>query len=208
MKDIFRKHCIKKLSCWYKLSICQQAQRSKYINKKLKKLIEKTKAKNILFYMPFGFEIDVLPLIKSLRKEHNKKYKIFIPHIVDETFIASIYRLPIKKETKLNMKQSNISNFLNQRIKLDLCIVPILGFDNTYKRVGFGLGMYDRFFGLYSKLRIKRKLKIVFVQNKICFNKITITNNFDIKANYIISPINNTKKQKSNLKTKKEIEWI
>ncbi len=194
-KTKFRKKCIEDLKSWFTLSIAQRDKQNKQVTKQIKTIITQTKAKNILFYMPFGFEINVLKLIKSLKK--TRKYNIFIPHIIGDTFAPSVYRLPTKKEPRLKMIESNLSSFCATNTKLDICIVPILGFDSTFRRVGFGLGMYDRFGANALKGYSKRRAKIIFVQNKICFSKCVVTNDYDIRGDYIISPkgvIVNTKK--------------
>jgi 5-formyltetrahydrofolate cyclo-ligase len=88
--------------------------------------------------------------------------------------------LPLKKK-KFNIYEPN-NSFLKFKIKLDLAIVPIVGFDKDFRRIGFGAGYYDRFFGL-----LKYKPTIIFTQICKCYCKKTITQTHDIKADYIIT---------------------
>ncbi len=188
-KTKFRKNCINNLKGRFALSSMQRLVQDKQVIKRLTKIITKEKAKNILFYMPFGFEINVLSLMKNLKKfKKTKRYNIFIPYIIGNTFVYSLYRLPIKKEPRFGIKQAKKSGFFYANKPLDVCIVPILGFDTTFRRVGFGLGMYDRFGKKIFKCSKKNHPKIVFVQNKICLSKCIVTNDYDIKGDYILSP--------------------
>jgi len=55
--------------------------------------------------------------------------------------------------------------------------------DITRRRVGFGKGMYDRFF----EKEIKNIKKIVFVARDLCYSKSIVTNHYDIKADIIVT---------------------
>lgn len=69
-KGDFRKSCIKKLEF---ISLFSKYYKNKIIVKKLEKFIKESESKNILLYIPLGIEVDVRPLIKTLRKK--KKHK-------------------------------------------------------------------------------------------------------------------------------------
>ena len=61
-------------------------------------------------------------------------------------------------------------------------IVPILGIDKTFRRVGFGAGMYDRYYPTLKKEPIT-----IFTQLQLCYTKSIVTDTYDIKPNYIIT---------------------
>jgi 5-formyltetrahydrofolate cyclo-ligase len=63
-----------------------------------------------------------------------------------------------------------------------MIIVPVIGVDRYYKRVGFGKGMYDRF---YEKL--KKKPVVLFVQRKRCYTKEVVSSSYDISADFYIT---------------------
>ena len=91
------------------------------------------------------------------------------------------YRLPLKKK-QFGIKEPNDSK--QYRVKnIDLAVVPIIGLDVTHRRVGFGKGMYDRFFEKHSK-NIKQT---VFVARELCYSKEVVTDDYDIKADMIIT---------------------
>ncbi len=57
-----------------------------------------------------------------------------------------------------------------------------MGIDPTFRRVGFGAGMYDRF---YEKVGYKPIT--IFTQLKLCVSKKIITSSHDIEPDYIIT---------------------
>jgi len=174
-KSDFRKRCIKKLKFCSKSS---KLNKDKNISKKILEIIKFEKPKNILVYIPLGIEVNIQLLINNLRK--NKNYKIFVPYMVGNSLKIVPYRLPLK-EKKYKIKEPNFSNF-KYKVNLDLAIVPIIGTDKSNRRVGFGVGFYDRFF---QSLKIKPK--VIFTQLCLCKATNILTFNHDIKADYIVS---------------------
>lgn len=150
----------------------------KKISKTIMKLIVKTNAKNILVYLPMDNEVNITPWIFSLRKIN--RIKIFLPFITGESFKIVPFRLPLRKN-KYNILETTNSQFTNFN-KIDLAVVPILGIDIDFKRIGFGKGMYDRF---YSKL--KRIPYNIFVCRILNIANLKIGDNYDIVGNTIIS---------------------
>jgi 5-formyltetrahydrofolate cyclo-ligase len=50
--------------------------------------------------------------------------------------------------------------------------------------VGFGKGMYDRFF----EKEIGNIKKVVFVARVLCYSKEVVTDHYDVKADMVIVP--------------------
>ncbi len=172
-KKCFRKKCLKRLK--------NSLKSRKYINDKLVefkivKVIQKHKPKSILFYLPLPFEVDT----KSLIKNYRKKLKIFTPFIVGESFKMVQYRQPLRCNS-FNIYEPSNSKIEFKRV--DMIIVPVVGVDGNFKRVGFGKGMYDRF---YEKL--KNRPIVVFVQHIKCHTKEKITDDYDVRGDYYITP--------------------
>jgi len=132
--------------------------------------------KNILFFIPMQNEVDIHWVLKKLRRE---KKNIFVPFMEDLSFKMVKYQLPLKKKKFSILEPVNKQKTL---VKIDLALVPIVGFDSTFRRIGFGKGMYDRFFE-----NLKYKPEVVFVQLKPCFSKSILTEKHDIRANEYIS---------------------
>lgn len=172
-KSGFRKLCIKRLKL---ASLFSKYSKNKIVVEKLKKIIKLKKAKNILVYLPLDIEVDIKPLILNLRK---MKKNVYVPYMKDDSFKIVKYRLPLQKK-KFGIKEPN-NSFLKAN-KIDLAIVPIVGVDFINKRIGYGKGMYDRFFA-----RLGYKPTIVFTQLVLCKSKNILSDNYDIKADYIIT---------------------
>ena len=173
-KSDFRKSCIKRLEF---TSLFLKYYKNKIIVKKLENFIKQSNSKNILLYIPLGIEVDIKPLIKSLRKTKNKN--VYVPFMQGETFKIVKYRLPLHKK-RFGIKEPNNSFF--KAPKIDLAIVPVVGIDKLGKRIGFGKGMYDRFFD-----SLNYKPTIVFTQLILCKSEKILSDNYDIQANYIIT---------------------
>jgi len=157
------------------------AKQRKYIKdfmvrKEVEKLIKAYKPKSILFYTPLETEVNLMPLINKYRK----KIDIYLPFIEEKSFKMVKYRLPLKRNN-FNVLEPKNSYFKIKNI--DMIIVPVVGVDGNFKRVGFGKGMYDRF---YEKL--KKKPIVIFVQRERCFTHKKITNDYDISADFYITP--------------------
>jgi len=173
-KSDFRKSCIKRLEF---TSLFLKYYKNKIIVKKLEDFIKRNGSKNILLYIPLGIEVDVNPLIVSLRKLKNKN--LYVPYMQGDSFKIVKYRLPLFKK-KFGIKEPN-NSFFNSA-KIDLAIIPIVGVDALNKRIGYGKGMYDRFFD-----RLNYKPTMIFTQLVLCKSDKILSNNYDIQADYIIT---------------------
>lgn len=172
-KGDFRKTCINRLEF---SSRFLKFYKDKKTVKKLKRFIDIYKPKNVLLYIPMGLEVDVLPLINDLRK---RQINVFVPFMVEDSFKLVKYRLPLEIK-KFGIKEPKNSFCVHKNI--DLAIVPVVGVDKKCKRIGFGRGMYDRFF-----YRLNYKPFIVFTQLTLCKSKETLSNHYDIQADLIIT---------------------
>ncbi len=173
-KGDFRKSCIKKLEF---ISLFSKYYKNKIIVKKLEKFIKESESKNILLYIPLGIEVDVRPLIKTLRKKKN--INVYVPFMEADSFKIVKYRLPLNRK-KFNILEPN-NSFLKPN-KIDVAVVPVVGIDSLNKRIGYGKGMYDRFFD-----RLSYKPTIIFTQLILCKSKKVLSDNYDIQADYIIT---------------------
>ena len=175
-KKQFRQHCLKRLK---KVSGIGAYRKDKRVLDVLYQYIVEQNARNIMLYLPLATEVNLYPLLKRLRRE---KRELYVPFMEGKSFRVVKYRYPLEtkrfgiKEPK-NSKQFRIK-------KLDIAIVPIVGMDITHRRVGFGKGMYDRFF----EKEIKNINKTVFVARELCYSKEILTNHYDIKADIVVTP--------------------
>jgi 5-formyltetrahydrofolate cyclo-ligase len=175
-KKQFRAESLKRLQ---RSSGVGSYQKDKKIVAFLYRYIVQRKAKNVMLYLPLKAEVNLYPLILRLRKE---KRALYVPFMEGASFRLVKYRLPENKK-QFGIKEPNDSK--QYRIKkLDLAIVPMVGTDPTHRRVGFGKGMYDRFFEKQSKY-IKQT---IFVARELCYSKEIVTDHYDVKADMIITP--------------------
>jgi len=154
-------------------------KKDREVVRKLYRLIKIHNAQTILLYLPLKMEVNIYPLIAQLRKEHKQ---IYVPFMEGKSFRLVKYRLPLRQK-QFGIKEPNDSKQYRNK-KIDLAIVPIVGVDATLRRVGFGKGMYDRFF----EKEYKNINKVVFVARELCYAKEVITDHYDVKADIILTP--------------------
>ncbi len=173
-KYIFRQYCKQKL----KKNHIYFAKKNLFI-KILKHLFISLKPKNVLLYMPMSFEVDIREFILWLKctKFPQGKIKIFVPKVKKVSFDSVEFRL----HTHKNDYGIYEPNSRAQTPKIDIMLVPILGIDKTFRRIGFGKGMYDRFYA-----HLKHKPKVIFIAKKLYFSSEIITQDYDIRGDYLI----------------------
>ena len=188
-KTVFREKCLNKIKNSPKHNkIYKNAKIFTTLSCKLKNI----KNKKILFYTSLPFEADTSKSIKSLRK----KCDIFVPFMQGESFKMVPFRLPLEKK-KFGIYEAG--NSLRNIKKIDIAIVPIVGVDGNLQRVGFGKGMYDRFFA-----KLKKKPYIIFIQSELCYTKEFICDEYDIACDLIITPDNTVQNSAIAIKNRKQ----
>jgi 5-formyltetrahydrofolate cyclo-ligase len=160
--------------CRKKLQLPNRYYRSKIINKRLYPLLKKYQ--KILLFYPLEGEVDIRPLIKKLRRIGKKLY---LPKVVENNLHIVKYASPLKQgkfaTEPLNRKSVPVE-------KVDVALVPVIGIDLTFRRVGFGKGFYDRFFK-----GLKYRPKIFFLQLVPCIAPEPVTDQWDIEGEKFIS---------------------
>jgi len=158
---------------------------SKKISKELLKLAKNHK--KILLFIPLKNEANIYGVIKKLRME---KKVIFVPLVEGTTFKMVKYSLPLKRKKFSLLEPHNKNQTLE---KIDLAIVPVIGMDSDFRRVGFGKGMYDRFFA-----KLPYRPKIVFLQLRPCISAKKVTDSYDVRGDEYIS-FNTRRKNGGNM---------
>lgn len=143
----------------------------------LKSLIIKNHFKKIALFYPLATEPNILPLLKDLKKAKNTQ--IFLPTIRGLKFKMLPYRLPLVQNT-IGIFEPSFSHLYLQ--KFDFVLIPTLGIDGSFRRIGMGKGMYDRVFGMYRFQPFK-----VFVSQNLNISRTILTQDFDISANEYVS---------------------
>jgi len=107
------------------------------------------KAKTVMFYMPFGGEVDTVDMIRSAQKIGKivvvpvcGKNRMMSPCVLKDK--GTLLRGPYGIREPALKKPVNLKS-------LDLVIVPGLAFDKQGRRLGRGKGYYDRFLSRISQ---------------------------------------------------------
>ena len=183
-KASFRKICFKKIQ---KTSQINSKYSSYLLNRKLMKELQRLKSKDILFYYPLPMEANILKVLTKMRQKSN----VYLPFMEGESFKMVPFRLPLKKKKFGIFEAGNTHRNIN---KIDIAIVPTIGVDGNLQRIGFGKGMYDRFFP-----KLKKRPYTIFIQKEFCYTKELICDEYDIKCDLLLTP----KKSLKNMAYKK-----
>jgi len=140
-------------------------------------------------------ESNITKTVNILRK----KCDIYTPFMVEQSFKMVPFRLPLKKK-KFGIYEAG--NTLRDIKKIDIAIVPVVGIDGNLQRIGFGKGMYDRFFA-----KLKKKPYIIFVQTKICYTKESICDKYDISCDLLITPHLRVQNKEKNYVKRNTNRW-
>ncbi len=172
-KTTFRNICLHRLK---NSSKHNRFYKNALLNKKLLSIFKTKKRAKILFYYPLVMEADILKVMYKMRKYND----IYIPFMVGQSFKMVPFRLPLRKK-KFNIYEAG--NTLRNINKIDIAVVPTVGVDGNLQRVGFGKGMYDRFFE-----KLQKKPYIIFTQLEFCYTKELICDDYDIACDLLITP--------------------
>ena len=143
----------------------------------------KNKYKNIKViggYVPINYEYDCLSLLKFLE---TKNYIISLP-VIKNNSKMDFYKYSFKDPLKLNKLGIPEPFKFSRKIVPDLILVPLVGYDNSLNRLGYGGGFYDRYFEKSLKLNKIYKIGLAFSFQKI--KKLPV-NKFDKKLDRIIT---------------------
>ena len=191
-KTIFRQNCIQTLN---NTSMHDKFYRDSKVNNKLLKELKNLKNKKILVYNPMATESNITKTVNLLRK----KCDIYTPFMVEQSFKMVPFRLPLKKK-KFGIYEAG-NTFRNIK-NIDIAIVPVVGVDGNLQRIGFGKGMYDRFFA-----KLKKKPYIIFIQTELCFTKELICDDYDITCDLLITPKIRIKNKEKNYVKRNTNRW-
>ncbi len=172
-KVIFRENCLKNIK---KMPLHNKTYRNNLLNLRLLQELKKIRNKKILLYYPLEFEANIVKTINILRK----KCDVFVPFMEGESFKMVPFRLPLKKK-KFGIFEAG--NTIRNIKTIDIAIVPAVGVDGNLQRVGFGKGMYDRFFA-----KLNTKPYIIFIQPEFCYTKELICDDYDIACDLLLTP--------------------
>lgn len=152
-------------------------KRDKIVEKNILSLLSHLKIRSVLLYAPLPIESNINGVIATCRR---RKYKVYVPFMEGVSFKMVKWRLPLSRK-KFNIEEPK--NSFAVKPKIDFAIVPVIGVDGAFKRIGFGKGMYDRFFE-----SLVPKPPIAFVQKEFCMTQSLLSEEHDIAADIYLTP--------------------
>lgn len=154
---------------------CNDYKVFKSILKIIKSRHSTRKKLNLLMYIPKEKEINLYKYKRIFVKYCNiYSTKMFS----DKSLGFCKLRLPFTI-SKYKIKET-ISNVTD--IKIDIALIPCLGIDSDFRRIGFGKGYYDRTF-----FRLDYDLLIIFIQNNDVISNKKICSKLDIQGDFYIT---------------------
>ncbi len=174
-KKTFRTQALKRLR---RLASAQVRIADYRVNRALLSRIHARKARTVMLYVPLDLEVNVMPLIQTLRR---RGIMVLVPFMEGESFRLVQYRLPLHRK-RFNVREPNFSNKYRNR-PIDIAIVPVVGTDLTGRRIGFGKGMYDRFFAQSGDA----VAHVIFVQRAWQYIPHQVTDDWDVQADELLT---------------------
>ena len=149
--------------------------------KKILKVLKKNKSKGKIIggYYPYNNEIDSIEILKNFEKYN---YSIALPKI-KKNFQMDFFNWSTKDPLTIN--KYGIPEPISEKVIYpNILLVPLVAFDKSFNRIGYGGGFYDR----YIK-KIKKNKKITTIGLAYSFQKVREVpiNNFDIKLDFVVT---------------------
>jgi len=141
--------------------------------------INKLNFKSIGGYYPSNYEIDDLNILDLLEK---KNFKVSLP-IIKKDNQMNFYSWSRNDPLKIN--KFGIPEPVSSKIFYpDILLVPLVAYDSSLNRLGYGGGYYDRYIEKIEKIKKVTKIGLAFSFQKI--SSIPI-NQYDKKLDFIVT---------------------
>ena len=141
--------------------------------------IDKLNFKSIGGYYPSNYEIDDLDILDLLEK---KNFKVSLPIIKKENQM-NFYSWSRNDPLKIN--KFGIPEPVSSKIFYpDILLVPLVAYDSSLNRLGYGGGYYDRYIEKIEKIKKVTKIGLAFSFQRI--SSIPI-NQYDKKLDFIVT---------------------
>jgi len=141
--------------------------------------VNKLNFKSIGGYYPSNYEIDDLDILDLLEK---KNFKLFLP-IVKKNNQMNFYSWSRTDPLKIN--KFGIPEPVSTKVFYpDILLVPLVAYDSSLNRLGYGGGYYDRYIKKIEKIKKVTKIGLAFSFQKI--SSIPI-NQHDKRLDFIVT---------------------
>jgi 5-formyltetrahydrofolate cyclo-ligase len=140
---------------------------------------DKLNFKSIGGYYPSNYEIDDLDILDLLEK---KNFKVSLP-IIKKNNQMSFCSLSRNDPLKIN--KFGIPEPVSTKVVYpDILLVPLVAYDSSLNRIGYGGGYYDRYIEKIEKIKKVTKIGLAFSFQKI--SSIPI-NQYDRRLDFIVT---------------------
>ena len=141
--------------------------------------IDKLNFKSIGGYYPSNYEIDDLDILDLLEK---KNFKVSLPIIKKDN---QMNFQSWSRNDPLKINKFGIPEPVSSKIFYpDILLVPLVAYDSSLNRLGYGKGYYDRYIEKIEKIKKVTKIGLAFSFQKI--SSIPI-NQYDKKLDFIVN---------------------
>ena len=141
--------------------------------------INKLNFKSIGGYYPSNYEIDDLNILDLLEK---KNFKVSLP-IIKKNNQMNFYSWSRNDPLKIN--KFGIPEPVSSKIfHPDILLVPLVAYDSSLNRLGYGGGYYDRYIEKIAKVKKVVKIGLAFSFQKIASIPI---NQYDKRLDFIVT---------------------
>ena len=141
--------------------------------------IKRFNIKNVGGYYPSNYEIDDLNILDFLEK---KNFKVSLP-IIKKDNQMNFYRWSRNDPLKIN--KFGIPEPLSSKVFYpDILLVPLVAYDSSLNRLGYGGGYYDRYIEKIEKIKKVIKIGLAFSFQKISSIP---TNQYDKRLDFIVT---------------------
>ncbi len=119
--------------------------------------VNRSNFKNVGGYYPSNYEIDDLDILNSLKK---RKINILLP-IIKKNNQMNFYKWSNNDPLKIN--KFGIPEPVSSKIFYpDILLVPLVAYDSSLNRLGYGGGFYDRYIEKIEKIKKVIKIGLAF----------------------------------------------
>ena len=138
------------------------------------------KGLKISVYFPQNYELDILRIFDV---QFFKKFTFLLP-IIEDNGLMNFYKW--KKNDVLQLNKYGIPEPVKTKIfQPNIMLIPLLAFDRSKNRLGYGKGYYDKYLNKHNK--VSKKILTVGVAFSFQIYKKLPVNNNDFKLDYVIT---------------------
>lgn len=133
------------------------------------------KYKHIGIYYPLSGEVNILKLLDIYKDK-----SFYFPKTINKTDIKFYKENDLKnfKIAKFNVFEP-LNNIETLKEDIEVFIIPCVGLDSNLRRIGYGMGYYDRYLSDY------KGLKVAVIQKELCLDY-PVCDDYDLKMDNVI----------------------